>query len=82
MVYQQAIGVLLKNHSDSKVLCVMELEDKFILSIQPNNMKSGTYILDGYFTVNKSNGKIGEYCPTMDPDEFRKAIDNIVYKDT
>lgn len=77
--YKEANELLLSNHKDSIVISTMDAGDKFIIAIEPNNLKKGQYVLDALFTVNKRTKEIKEYSPVMDPKEYKEAMKHEVY---
>lgn len=78
--YSKAETILLSRHRDSIILCGMELSDGYLFSIRPKNWKDDQVVLDGFFKVSKSDGKISEYSPVMNPEEFKTAMKHVVYK--
>ena len=77
---EQAKHIVLKKYSDSIVNSVMVIPSGYVVNIQPKNWKKNDTLLGGYFKVSKTDGKMSEYSPVMDPEEFKKALNNVVYK--
>ena len=80
MTSKNAGDLVLKEYKDGVVSAIMELDNAFIVCLIPKNLKDGDISLDSFFKVEKSSGKVSEYSPVMDPEEFKKALKNIVYK--
>ena len=76
---KNAGNLVLKECKNATISTIMELNNSFIVCIVPNNLKDGDISLDSFFKVEKSSGKVSEYSPVMDPEEFKKALKNIVY---
>lgn len=82
MKFKEAMDRVLSGHKDCKVTSVMEFTDKFIVAIQPNDWNPDEILLDPYFAVNKTSGKVSEWTPIMDPEGFKRALTNgVVYKE-
>lgn len=67
-----------KYEPNSYVTCIMNSGNKWIVSLCPKNMKEND-LLDAFFSIDKF-GSIKEYSPVMDPSEFKKALNNVIYK--
>lgn len=78
--YTKAETIILSSYSDSIILCGMDMPDGYLFSIRPKSWKNDQVVLDGFFKVSKSDGKISEYSPVTDPEEFKLAMKNIIYK--
>lgn len=78
--YKEANKLVMELHKNSKVTSTMDAGNKFIISLVPNNLKKGEFVLDGFFSVDKKTGKVNEYSPVMDTEEFKRAMKNVVYK--
>ena len=74
--YAVARKKILDKHKDSEILCAMRMKDGYLFSIKPKTIKD--YILDGFYKVT-DDGKIEEYAPVMNPEEFGEAMNHIVY---
>ena len=68
--------ILLKKYPDSVVNAVLDTPSGYILYIQPKDWDKSKGICNGYFKINKTTGKISEYSPVMDPEEFKTAMKN------
>ena len=80
MDFKEAGNLVIKEYSEGIVEAVMDSGNSFIVSIIPKNLKDGDMSLDSFFKVDKKTKKVSEYSPVMDPEEFKKALKNIVYK--
>lgn len=82
MTYEDAIKKVLSTHKGCKCTSVLDMNNMFVVSIQPKNWNSGEMLLDPYFSVDKKTGKVSEWTPIMDPEGFKKAlVSGIVYKE-
>ena len=82
MTYQEAIKSVLSKHKDCKCTSVLDMNNIFVVSIQPNNWKQDEILLDPYFSVDKKTGKVSEWTPIMDPEGFKKAlVSGVVYRE-
>ena len=45
-------------------------------TMYPNFKHKDEYVLDGFFKVSNETGKISEYSPIMNPDEFKEMFNN------
>lgn len=79
--YADAKESLLKKYKNSKVTAIYNGGSFWLFAIKPNSMKPKEYVLDGYFAVDKNTGKISEYAAFKNPDEYRKARENVIYKE-
>lgn len=75
LTWQAAQTKILNQYPNSKVLAIMRLKNAYLFSIQPKSYAGNNYALDAYFKVDYS-GKISEYSPVMDPEEFKNAMQN------
>lgn len=80
LTYKEANSLIEKKYKDSHASVTMDLGKKFIIALEPNNLKKGITSLDSFFSVNKQTGNIKEYSPVMDPEEFKKALKRVVYR--
>lgn len=80
MDFKEAGNIVAKEYPDGIVSAIMEIDNSFIICLIPKNLKPGDISLDSFFKVDKKTKKISEYSPVMDPEEFKKALKNIVYK--
>jgi hypothetical protein len=71
---------VIKLYPEGIVSAIMEIKDSFIVCLVPKNLKNGDISLDSFFKVNKRTHEVTEYSPVMDPEEFKSALKNIVYK--
>lgn len=78
MTYERAKNIILNKYKDSVVLSAFDTPSGYIFSIQPKTCKKNEYILDGFFKVIKATGKIEEYSPVKDPEDFKRARKNRV----
>ena len=80
LTYKEANNLVEKKYKNSHVSLTMDLGKKFIIALEPNNLKKGTTSLDSFFSVDKQFGIVKEYSPVMDPEEFKKALKRVVYR--
>lgn len=80
LTYEEANKILLEHHKDSHVTCTMDAGKKFIIMLKPNSYKEDQVVLDNTFTVDKLTKEISEYSPVMDPEEFKAAMNKVVYE--
>ena len=71
--------IVLKAYPDSIINSIMETENNYIVNIQPKDWDDNEVILDGFFKVSKITGKLTEYSPVMDVNEFKYALNHPVY---
>ena len=76
MTYERAKEMILRKYADSNIVASFKIPSGYVFSIKPKNWNDETYVLDGFFKVNSDTGKITEYSPVMDPEEFKKALNN------
>lgn len=82
MTYREAIKKVLSKHKDCKCTSVLDMNNIFVVSIQPNDWNPGEMLLDPYFSVDKKTGKVSEWTPIMDPEGFKEALaSGVVYKE-
>lgn len=79
MTHTEAIRRVLSSYKDSKCDAAYKLKDGYLVTISPTNLKEGDYMLDNFFKVD-SSGKVTEYSPVMDPEEFKSALKKPVFK--
>ncbi len=72
--------LLEKELTDSYIEVIMSINNKYIFSTQLNNSNGST--IDGFYSVDKSTGKVSGYSPVANPKEFKMAMKNIVWKKT
>lgn len=80
LTYEEANELVLREHKDAHVNQTFDAGKKYIIDLEPNNLKSGVTSLDGFFAVDKLTKKVSEYSPVMDPEEFKAAMKKVVYK--
>ncbi len=78
--YADAGKIALKGHKDSYVSYIYNAGSFWLVVLNLKNLPKGKYLLDPYFKVDKKTGKVSEYSPVKDPDEFKNALKNVVYK--
>jgi hypothetical protein len=78
MTFNDAKQTILRRFRDSNITLAFEINSGFVFSIKPKNWSKDDAILDAFFLVNKTNGRIYEYSPLLNPDEFKHAIYNRV----
>ena len=76
LTYVYAKNIILKTHSDSKIVGSYKIPTGYVFSLKPKNWKKDEYVLDGFFKVSNETGKISEYSPIMNPDEFKEMFNN------
>lgn len=76
VTYDDAKSIILKTHSDSKINGSYKIPTGYVFSLKPKNWKKDEYVLDGFFKVSNETGKISEYSPTMNLDEFKEMFNN------
>lgn len=76
---ENAKKIVLDRFPDSIVNSVMDLPSDYLVSIQPKKWDENEILLDPFFKVSKKDGSVGEYSPVMDPEEFKKALQNVLY---
>lgn len=81
LTFEEANKLVLKDHKDAHINQTFDAGKKFIIDLEPNNLKEGVTSLDGFFSVDKVSGEVKEYSPVMDPEEFKNAMKHIVYKE-
>lgn len=74
--YNEAKRIVLdfveSNFSEAPILkASFELKDNYVFNIWPEGSKEPP--LDPFFKVDKKTGKVGEYSPLFDLEEFKKA---------
>ena len=74
--YERAKTIILNKYSDSRVTGACKIPTGYIFSLKPKSWKDDEQVLDGIFKVSSEDGRISEYSPTMDPDEFGEALKN------
>lgn len=78
MTIQEAAKYVLKFfNKGAKITAGFPLKDYYIFEVMPQNAGSGR-VLDSMYGVSKNGGKIFEYSPSFDLDEFREASKNVV----
>lgn len=75
--YGEAKKRILKEHPESIVTRGMKTKLGFIFALRPKNFDSSKQLLDPYFQVT-TTGKVQEYSPVMDPEEFKYALSHII----
>ena len=65
--------------SDSIIVSILDAKKSYIVSIKPKSWSENEAVLDGFFKVSKVDGKLSEYSPVMDPDEFGYALKHPIY---
>lgn len=78
MNIEQAKVIIEKKHPESRVISGMDFPDKFVFSIVPKKEKDASRLMDPFFSVDKKTGKVSEFSPIMDIENFRKNIKNPV----
>lgn len=76
---ENAKNIVLDRFPDSIVNSVMDLPSDYLVSIQPKKWDENKILLDPFFKVSKKDGSVREYSPVMDPEEFKKALQNVLY---
>lgn len=76
---ENAKKIVLDQFPDSIVNSVMDSPSGYIVSIQPKKWDENELLLDPFFKVSKKDGSMSEYSPVMDPEEFKKALQNVLY---
>lgn len=74
--YEQAKKIIISTYPDSNVIGAFKIPSGYIFSLKPKTWKNDEYVLDGFFKVSNRDGKIIEYSPVMDPEEFKTALKN------
>jgi hypothetical protein len=76
--YAQAKRIILNAYPDSVVTSGMKLPNGYLFSIQPKTWKEDEILLDPFFKVDGNTGKVTEYSPVMNPEEFKQALNNVI----
>ena len=76
MTYERAKEIILRKFDDSDIVASFKTHSGYIFSIKPKTWNDKEYVLDGFFKVSSDTGKISEYSPVMDPEEFKQALKN------
>ena len=76
---EKAKKIILDKFPDSVINSVMDSPSAYIVSIQPKDWDENETLLDPFFKVSKKDGFVSEYSPVMDPEEFKKALQNLLY---
>lgn len=76
MTYERAKEIVLRKYPDSNVVASFKIQSGYVFSIKPKTWNDKEYVLDGFFKVSSDAGKITEYSPVMDPEEFKQALKN------
>lgn len=76
---ERAKRIVLNAHSDSIINSILDVPSGYVFGIQPKNWNANDTLLGGYFKVSKQDGKLSEYSPVMDPEEFKNALRNPLY---
>lgn len=71
--------IMEKAYPDSFVTSIMDSPKGYICSLKPKNWNPNEMLMGNFFKVSKSDCKISEYSPVMDPEEFKLAMKNTVY---
>lgn len=79
ITHEKAAEIVIAAYPDSIVNSVMDAKAGYIVNIQPKNWNDNDVILDGFFRVDKRTGKLSEYSPVADVDEFKYALAHPVY---
>jgi hypothetical protein len=80
MTYNKAKSIIMQKFKDSNIVLAFEIDSGFVFSIRPMQWDSKDMILDAFFMVDKKHGKVSEYSPLMNSDEFKYSIKNrIIY---
>ena len=74
--YKEASELILQNYPDSDIIGAFKLSDGYLFSIKPKIWSQDDYVLDGFFKVSSATGAVSEYSPVMNPEEFKKALQN------
>ena len=61
----------IRSHATS----VFKVKDGFVFSLMPDKWKKNEVLMDPFFKVSL-NGKVTEYSPVMNPEEFGEGINN------
>ena len=77
MSYESCKQLILKKYPVSKVIGAFKIPSGYIFSLKPKSWKDDEYVLDGFFKVT-TDGKISEYSPVRDPEEFKLAMKNVI----
>ena len=57
-----------------QILDTLDLPERYVFFIKPVSMSEPPN--DNMFQLNKKTGKISEFQPDMDPENFKKAMNN------
>ena len=79
VTYESAVKTINEAYPDSHIVCAMQVPSGYVFSIKPNDWDDNSTLLDGFFKVSTTDGKLTEYSPVMDPEEFGLAINNPIY---
>lgn len=79
MDHVRAEKIILQKYPDSIVNCCLKVPGGYVFGIQPKNWDVNDTLLGGYFKVSNIDGKLTEYSPVMDPEEFKNAMKKPVY---
>lgn len=74
-----AIKAVEKKDSGISVGVVMDFPKSYIVSFMSKGGSMETSV-DNFYSVDKNNGRISEYSPLFDLEEFKKYKDNVVYR--
>ncbi len=78
---QQAREQLLKRFPGDKVDAYVDWNGQYIMDVQP---KSGIFVCDSTYSVDKKTGKVSEFSPLLlaDPDKFFDTAKLVPFADT
>lgn len=79
MTVERAKQIITNAHPDSIINSILEIPSGYVFGIQPKNWNKNDTLLGGFFKVSKDTGKLTEYSPVMDPEEFKAALKNPLY---
>ena len=73
--YSNAKKIVLNKYPDSNIVASFKTPTGYIFSLKPKSWSDSETVLDGMFKISNP-GKMTEYSPVADPEEFKLALKN------
>lgn len=75
--YEDAKSKILDKYKNYKIVNAFDLSNRYVFVLYPKSKDpKNELLLDSFYSVRKDNGKVEDYTPLLDMNEFKKAVKN------
>lgn len=78
--FLEAKNKILSKYQDKEIIEVLDIGDKYVFTLYPKKYNKDDFLLDPYYSVDKTNGLIEDYSPLFDMKKFKDATKHPLYK--